>query len=497
MRPILPVCISISRRWGLPSKGLGTITDITACPGTDTCKLGIASSRGLAAELKSDFEAHTGDLAQAVEGLRIKTSGCFNSCGQHQIADLGFYGVSRTVDGYSVPHFQVVLGGKWVDNGGAYGLAIGAVPSKRIPEAVQRITRRFVAERQPDESFQSFTESVGKRSLKETIEDLTVVPAHDSDPSFYSDWGDPREFTLGDMGVGECAGEVVSLAEFDLAAAEAQVFEAQLELEDGHYEHADELAYDAMLLAAKGLIKTEFVDITDESSDIVREFKTRFFDTERFFDRYAGGKFAMYLFRRHEATKRARHGRGCATADRGSPALSGSQPCLPAAARRRQHIWQPCPAVRRRRLPRPLFMSITPRGAAPVRRSRSSSSRARPDPSLCIPIFHRWIRERALGRAVDRRGGLYASGRRPERPARRARGQPVARLLRSEGRPVLHPETSQLSRLPDACSPAPRESLFTACQLLEDDPAVFEAAMYDFRETSSSSFPTTASSHPR
>jgi len=289
---------------GLSQSGAGTITDITACPGTDTCKLGIASSRGLAAELKTNFEKHSEKLDKCVEGLRIKTSGCFNSCGQHHIADLGFYGVSRTVDGYSVPHFQVVLGGKWVDNGGAYGLAIGAVPSKRIPEAVHRITDRFVTERQLNESFQSFTKRVGKRSLKETIEDLTKVPAHDSDPSFYSDWGDPREFTLGDMGVGECAGEVVSLAEFDLAAAEAQVFEAQLELEDGHYEHADELAYDAMLLAAKGLIKTEFVDIADDPNDIVREFKTRFFDTKRFFDKYARGKFAMYLFRRHETTKR-------------------------------------------------------------------------------------------------------------------------------------------------------------------------------------------------
>ena len=289
---------------GLSQSGAGTITDITACPGTDTCKLGIASSRGLAAELKTNFEKHSEKLDKCVEGLRIKTSGCFNSCGQHHIADLGFYGVSRTVDGYSVPHFQVVLGGKWADNGGAYGLAIGAVPSKRIPEAVHRITDRFVTERQLNESFQSFTKRVGKRSLKETIEDLTKVPAHDSDPSFYSDWGDPREFTLGDMGVGECAGEVVSLAEFDLAAAEAQVFEAQLELEDGHYEHADELAYDAMLLAAKGLIKTEFVDIADDPNDIVREFKTRFFDTKRFFDKYARGKFAMYLFRRHETTKR-------------------------------------------------------------------------------------------------------------------------------------------------------------------------------------------------
>ena len=287
---------------GLP--GAGSIRDITACPGTDTCKLGIASSRGLAAELVSTLTGSTVSLTEGVENLRIKTSGCFNSCGQHHIADLGFYGVSRTINGYNVPHFQVVVGGKWVDNGGSYGLAIGAVPSKRIPEAVRRITERFVAERQADETFQLYTERVGKRALKETIVDLTAVPSHDDAPEYYSDWGDPREFTLGDMGVGECAGEIVSLAEFDLAAAEAQVFEAQLQLEEGEHQRADKLAYDAMVRAAKGLIKTEFIDITDDPDDIVREFRTRFFDTQIFFDKYAGGKFATYLFRRHDAVER-------------------------------------------------------------------------------------------------------------------------------------------------------------------------------------------------
>ena len=59
-----------------------------------------------------------------------------------------------------------------------------------------------------------------------------------------------------------------------------------------------------MLLAAKGLIKTEFVDISGDPDDIVREFRTRFFETQLFFDKYAGGKFAMYLFRRHAATRR-------------------------------------------------------------------------------------------------------------------------------------------------------------------------------------------------
>ena len=284
---------------GLARPGAGSIADITACPGTDTCKLGIASSRGLAAELERRLADQLGTMDESVRRLRLKVSGCFNSCGQHHISDLGFYGVSRHVGGHVVPHFQVVLGGKWVDNGGAYGLAIGAVPSKNIPEVVRRITDRYVAERDDAESFYAFTTRVGKRALRDMLDDLMAVPAHEVDASYYRDWGDPREFGIGDMGIGECAGEVVSLTEFDLAGAESQIFEGQLQLEEGNFERADALAYGAMLQAARGLIKTEDIDISDDTDEIVTQFRRRFFDTQIFFDRFAGGKFAQYLFRRH------------------------------------------------------------------------------------------------------------------------------------------------------------------------------------------------------
>ena len=186
-----------------------------------------------------------------------------------------------------------------MENGGAYGLAVGAVPSKNIPEVVQRITDRYVADRNDAESFYAFTTRVGKRALRAMFEDLMSVPAHDVDADYYRDWGDPREFGIGDMGIGECAGEVVSLTEFDLAGAESQIFEGQLQLEAGDFERADALAYGAMLQAARGLIKTENIDISDDAEEIVDQFRTRFFDTELFFDRFAGGKFAQYLFRRH------------------------------------------------------------------------------------------------------------------------------------------------------------------------------------------------------
>ncbi len=124
---------------GLADPGAETIVDIVTCPGTDTCKLGISSSRGLAAELRKTLAEKNFQLDEAVQNLHIKISGCFNSCGQHHVADLGFYGVSRKMAGYAVPHFQVVLGGEWAHNGGSYGMPVIAIPSKRIPEVVRRL----------------------------------------------------------------------------------------------------------------------------------------------------------------------------------------------------------------------------------------------------------------------------------------------------------------------------------------------------------------------
>jgi sulfite reductase (ferredoxin) len=285
---------------GLGEPGAGTIVDITACPGTDTCKLGIASSRGLAGELRNRLGERSLNMDQAIKDLRIKISGCFNSCGQHHAADIGFYGNSRNIGGYTVPHFQVMIGGQWTNNAGSYGLAMGSIPSKRIPDVIDRLTNRYVQERQPEESFQAFCTRIGKKQIKEMLDEFVKVPPHGEDPSYYTDWGDPREFTIGDMGVGECAGEVVSLQEFGFSQAEAEAFEAQLLLDEGKFRQADELAYHAMLEAAKSLIKLQWLDVPDDPDTIVREFRTRFVDTQIFWDKYAGSKFAMYLINRHE-----------------------------------------------------------------------------------------------------------------------------------------------------------------------------------------------------
>jgi sulfite reductase (ferredoxin) len=285
---------------GLADPGAGSIVDIAACPGTDTCKLGISSSRGLAAELRKRLAEKNFQLDDNVVKLHIKISGCFNSCGQHHVADLGFYGVSRKMSGYAVPHFQVVLGGEWEHNGASYGLPVIAIPSKNIPEVVQRLTDRFAANRKDGESFKDFIARTGKVELKKMLEDLARAPLDTRDRSFFQDWGDPREYTLSDMGIGECAGEVVSSVEFDLADAERRLFEAQVAMEAGQIEQAGNGAYRSMVQAAKALVKIESSGIADDPALIVREFRARFYDTQKFFDPFAGGKFAHYLFSAYE-----------------------------------------------------------------------------------------------------------------------------------------------------------------------------------------------------
>jgi len=286
---------------GLAAPGAGTILDVTSCPGTDTCKLGISSSRGLAAELRERLAATAYELDQAVRGLKIKVSGCFNSCGQHHVADIGFFGNSRKVGGHAVPHFQVVLGGRWQDNAGAYGLAIGSVPSRRIPDVVDRITSRFITDRRGEESFQDFCARIGKKELAAMlIAEYRAVPAYEEDRSYYSDWGDPREFSMGDYGVGECAGEVISRTDMDLSEAESIVFEATVALEDGDLVRADERAWAGMIIAARGIVALRLPLPPTEDEAIVAAFREHFYDTELFFDRFMGGKFARPFFVRHE-----------------------------------------------------------------------------------------------------------------------------------------------------------------------------------------------------
>ncbi|WP_038026847.1 nitrite/sulfite reductase [Synechococcus sp. PCC 7336] len=300
----LPALYNALKAIDLATAGAESIVDITACPGTDTCKLGISSSRGLAGELKRRLTVKGWQYDRAVKDIRIKVSGCFNSCSQHTVAEIGFYGANRLVDRHRVPHFQLILGGTWDKNAAEYGQSVAVVPSKRVPEVVEFLVDMFLQERQGSEKFNEFVARVGKKVIRDRVQPFLAVPSYAEDKSFYTDWADNREYTLGDIGIGECAGELVTLTDFGVAAAESIHFDATVLLEEtppnGNIEQARDKAFESMLSAAQALLKIQNIDIANDADTIVREFRTYFYDTQLFFDPFAKGKFASYLFQAYE-----------------------------------------------------------------------------------------------------------------------------------------------------------------------------------------------------
>jgi len=258
---------------GLAQPGAEGMANVTACPGTDSCKLGITSSRGLAAVLQENFQNGMGDLA-ARQDVRIKVSGCFNSCGQHHVADIGFFGSSRRVGQHVAPIFQVILGGTTRANAASFGLSVGKVSAKAVPAVVRKLTEFYTKEKSGTENFAEFAARVGKVRLKQELEEFERLPDYSEQPDYYRDNRQGWDYFMSTE-AGECAGEMVNQAEFLLEDADRLGFESSLHLEAGRLEQAAETAFQAMKKAADALLSTRGLLLSDRY-DTVEEFRASY-----------------------------------------------------------------------------------------------------------------------------------------------------------------------------------------------------------------------------
>ncbi len=184
----------------LNGAGAREIEDITTCPGAYSCNLALTKSMNLGAALHETVRAYDDPL---VRKLSIKISGCPNSCGQHWIADFGFYGNARKVDGREIPYYQMLLGGGYDRDGVMrFGLAVQSIPARLAPVAVERILNHYIANRTEDESFRDYVMRFKVEFFREATSDL-AKPIEIA-PEMYQDWGDDTDFSL-KLGRGECA----------------------------------------------------------------------------------------------------------------------------------------------------------------------------------------------------------------------------------------------------------------------------------------------------
>jgi len=198
---------------GLAKPGAERLVDVTSCPGADTCQLGITSSRGMARALTARLEREVARIAD-LSGVRIKISGCPNSCGQHHIAPIGLYGGAKTIDGRQTPTYQLMLGGALgdVDAEKAFAEPFLKIPASNVPEAVARLVEIYDENRQPGETFNAFVERYGRDLLKAELAPLAELPPFAQAPEKYRDaataleevGGHRAEFAV-KTGKGECA----------------------------------------------------------------------------------------------------------------------------------------------------------------------------------------------------------------------------------------------------------------------------------------------------
>jgi sulfite reductase (ferredoxin) len=188
---------------GMAEPGAELARDVVACPGADTCNLAVTQSRGLADAIGVALDG--AGLAD-VGGVRINISGCTNSCGQHHISDIGFFGAERRAHGYSAPGYQMLLGGHVGQTQVEFGQKALRLPAKAVPEAVVRVVGRYADERQAGESFPAWLARAGGPAVVGTdLKELDVWPTPEEAPGFYVDYDETGPY-VADVGAGECAG---------------------------------------------------------------------------------------------------------------------------------------------------------------------------------------------------------------------------------------------------------------------------------------------------
>lgn len=268
----LPYFFEKLREINLADLGYNSTLDITSCPGTDTCNLGIASSTGLSRVLENTLSREFPHYARNKD-LSIKISGCMNACGQHSIAQIGFYGMSIKHGDLVIPAFQVLLGGGRSGGGkGRFADKVIKIPSKRGPAALRLLLRDFDSGRLEKELFVSYYDRKGKDYFYQLLKPLTEL--NEPDQELYVDWGHDEAYIKA-IGVGECAGVVIDLVSTLLFESEEKLTAAKEAIAEGKWADSIYHSYSALLNTAKAVLIGENLK-TNTQAGIISDFDKYF-----------------------------------------------------------------------------------------------------------------------------------------------------------------------------------------------------------------------------
>jgi sulfite reductase (ferredoxin) len=262
----------------LATPGFDSIADVTTCPGTDTCNLGISNSMTMARVLEDLIYNEYEDFIYNRE-IKIKISGCMNSCGQHGLAHIGFHGSSLKAGAKVLPSVQVMLGGGTVGDGvGRAAERVIKVPTKRATDVLRWLLNDYKAFSPEGETYHEYYDRQGKdyfyRLLK-PLADLTTLTDDE-----YIDWGHQETFVTA-IGVGECAGVIIDLVATLLFESEEKLGWANEAYADGRWADAIYHAYNVFVSSAKALLLDKGVNSSTQIG-VIREFDAQYVEKGEF-----------------------------------------------------------------------------------------------------------------------------------------------------------------------------------------------------------------------
>ncbi|MGP1992518.1 HEPN domain-containing protein [Zobellia laminariae] len=269
---LVPFFYNELKKLGFVEAGYNKAIDITACPGTDTCNLGIASSTGIAEELERIMKVEYPQYISNPDVV-IKISGCMNACGQHNMANIGFQGMSvRTKDKLVAPALQVLLGGGTDGNGnGRFADKVVKVPSKRGPEALRLILDDY-DQNGNGKSYADYYEEKGQMYFYDfltPLSDIENLTAED-----FIDWGNTERYEKA-IGIGECAGVVIDLIATLLFESEEKIQTAQESFDENKWAASIYHSYSSMVNSAKAMLTSEKAKVNTHAS-IIKDFDAKF-----------------------------------------------------------------------------------------------------------------------------------------------------------------------------------------------------------------------------
>ncbi|HWP93063.1 MAG TPA: nitrite/sulfite reductase [Thermodesulfobacteriota bacterium] len=238
--------------------------EIVSCPGAFSCKLAVTHPYNLA--------EYIGERVEDLAGIRVNISGCPNSCGQHHVGDIGFYGASSKVGGKLAPHYVVMVGGNPFKQLERYGQVIGKVPAKNAHLFVRAVVDFWKENKTDGEEFYEFVDRVGIDSFRRVL--APFAKADPNDPEIYAEPGIAEDFKMEAETRGECMGSLLDIMAINLFDAIRNIYEAEDDMKEGNWEEVKKKCLDSIPKCARMYIYLDGVELEKED-EVLSEFTSR------------------------------------------------------------------------------------------------------------------------------------------------------------------------------------------------------------------------------